>query len=258
MQRFRFAPSPNGYLHLGHSYSALLNAQMADEAKGELLLRIEDIDQIRARPEFEQAIYQDLTWLGINYHQDVRRQSEHFAFYKKAIEELLTQGLLYKSYETRSELKLVNAPKDPDGAVRFPLHILSNQERMRREAANAPFALRLNAKKILHLYPKAESWGDVVLARKETPASYHLCVVLDDALQGITHVVRGKDLEPAKELHILLQKIFQLPTPHYFHHPLVLDEKGEKLSKSKGATPLRESGLSSSEIVAEYKARKWM
>jgi glutamyl-Q tRNA(Asp) synthetase len=256
--RFRFAPSPNGYLHLGHAYCALLNAKMAKDLKGELLLRIEDIDITRARPAYEQAIYDDLAWLGVEYLTPARRQSEHFSFYEQAIHHLLNENLLYKAYETRSELKAATGEKDPDGALRFPLNLLSTAEIARREATKAPYALRLRSEKTLHLHEAATPWGDVVLARKDIPASYHLCVVLDDALQKITHVVRGQDLEAATPLHILLQKIFGLPTPHYHHHALILDEQGEKLSKSKGATALRASGLSLESIVAEYKAKKLM
>jgi glutamyl-Q tRNA(Asp) synthetase len=219
MSCFRFAPSPNGYLHAGHLYSARLNAEMAMARGGTLLLRIEDIDITRCRPHFEAAIIADLAKAGINFTGEVRRQSEHFSFYAAKIEELNARGLLYRSYETRTGRKNENYALKLDmqkalAIVSKPLFWLEKGERI--EA-------------------KPELWGDVTLARKEIPTSYHVSVVLDDAMQGITHVVRGEDLYEQTHIHVLLQALFNLPTPAYHHHGLIVDAEGEKLSKSKGA-----------------------
>jgi len=264
---FRFAPSPNGYLHLGHALSALINADMARAAGGRLLLRIEDIDATRCRPEFEAAIHEDLAWLGIAWEQPVRRQSEHFADYAAALARLDAQGLLYPSFESRSEIaRLVSArgegwPRDPDGAPLYPgaAREMPLAERERRIAAGEPYALRLDTTRALAragaltftetgapagaqtaIAAMPQVWGDVVLARKETPTSYHLSVVVDDALQGITHVVRGQDLYQATSVHRVLQALLAFHPPLYHHHRLILDAEGKKLSKSTGATALRE------------------
>jgi glutamyl-Q tRNA(Asp) synthetase len=266
----RFAPSPNGYLHLGHAYSALLNHDRARELGGRLLLRIEDIDPARCRPEYDEAIYDDLRWLGISWQEPVRRQSEHFADYASAIAELEAQGLLYPSFESRSELNALVAeldrqggwPRDPEGAPIYPgrARKLSAAERERRRAAGEPFALRLAMDRAVARAgvltwtesgagPRGQSglitaapqmWGDVVLARKEEPTSYHLSAVLDDALQGVTNVVRGQDLFWSTSIHRLLQALLGLPEPAYHHHKLILDADGKKLSKSTQATGLRE------------------
>jgi peptide/nickel transport system permease protein len=220
----RFAPSPNGYLHLGHAYSALLNSDMARELGGRLWLRIEDIDTERCRPEYEQAMYEDLCWLGMHWQDPVRRQSEHFSDYEMAIGRLEADGLLYPSFESRRELAALTAeldrhggwPRDPDGVPIYPgrARKLSAAERRRRRDAGEPFALRLAMDKAVARAgvltwtetgsgPQGETdlitaapqmWGDVILAGKETPASYHLAAVVDDALQGVTDVVRGQDL----------------------------------------------------------------
>jgi glutamyl-Q tRNA(Asp) synthetase len=299
---FRFAPSPNGYLHLGHAYSALLNFDLARARAGRFLLRIEDIDATRCRPAYEAAIYQDLGWLGLAWEQPVRRQSEHFAAYRAAIAQLDAQGLVYASFESRAEIaRLVRAreasgpwPRDPDGAPLYPgsAHALSAEERARRIAAGEPYTLRLDmaaamarAGSLAHIpakwppvrrqgyAPKNDvsaysdsagteyaltwrerdadgriatiaadpaAWGDVVLARRETPTSYHVSVVVDDAAQGITDVVRGRDLFAATAVHRLLQVLLGLPDPVYQHHSLILDADGRKLSKSTQATGLRE------------------
>ena len=221
---FRFAPSPNGLLHLGHAYSALLNFDRAREAGGRLLLRIEDIDATRCRPEYEAAIYEDLAWLGIAWETPVRRQSEHLADYRAALDKLSALGFVYPAFESRAEIaKLVAAreahgpwPRDPDGAPLYPgdAKSLSAGERARLIASGAPYALRLDmAAACRHVASLAwnelgegpdgergavparpEAWGDVILARKETPTSYHLSVVVDDALQGVSEVIRGQDL----------------------------------------------------------------
>jgi len=266
----RFAPSPNGYLHLGHAYSALLNHDMAREFGGRLLLRIEDIDAERCRPEYEAAIYEDLHWLGIAFIEPARRQSEHLPDYGAAIAELEAHGLLYPSFESRRELNAMVAeldqqgpwPRDPDGVPIYPgrARKLSAAERQRRRSAGEPFALRLAMDAAVAragvltwtetgLGPQGQSglvtaapqmWGDVVLARKEMPTSYHLAAVVDDALQGVTDVVRGQDLFWSTGIHRLLQALLGLPEPTYHHHKLILDDDGRKLSKSTKSTGLRE------------------
>lgn len=317
---FRFAPSPNGYLHLGHALSALLNADMAKAAGGRLLLRIEDIDAARCRPEYEAAIYEDLRWLGLRWEQPVRRQSEHFADYRAALGRLAAMGLVYPSFESRAEIAAMVAarepwPRDPDGAPLYPgtAKTLDAVERSNRIASGAPYALRLDMSAALVRLssftsplegevarprdcegereggeqdargkrlttplpippsqggreeiaagnisltwsesgsgPRAETgaitanpaaWGDVILARKDVPTSYHLAVVVDDAAQGVTDVVRGRDLFHATALHRLLQALLGLAEPRYHHHRLLTDADGRKLSKSTRATGLRE------------------
>ena len=252
---FRFAPSPNGHLHLGHALSALLNAEQAAKAGGRLLLRIEDIDATRCRPEYEQAIYEDLGWLGMTWEQPVRRQSEHLADYRAALDRLAGQGLVYPSFESRAEIAQAATGRDPDGAPLYSgaAKSLSAAERERRIAAGEPYALRLDMTAALArvgqltwdeagvaIAAKPEIWGDVVLARKDTPTSYHLSVVVDDALQGVTHVVRGRDLYESTSVHRLLQALLGLPVPAYRHHRLILDDDGRKLAKSTRATSLRE------------------
>ena len=268
---FRFAPSPNGFLHLGHALSALLNFAAARAQHGRFLLRIEDIDAARCRPEYEAAIYEDLAWLGLSWEQPVRRQSEHLGMYRLALERLQKEGLLYHSFESRGEIARMVAereatgqpwPSDPDGAPLYPgsIHSLDVAERKRRAAAGEPYTLRLDmataAARVgplswseLGSGPNGETgtvrahpqlWGDVVLARKETPTSYHLSVVVDDAAQGITHVVRGQDLFASTSVHRLLQTLLGIPAPIYVHHRLILDANGRKLSKSTAATALRE------------------
>ena len=267
---FRFAPSPNGYLHLGHAYSALLNFDSAKQSGGRFLLRIEDIDAARCRPEFEAAIYDDLAWLGLAWEPPVRRQSEHLSDYRDAVERLAAQGLVYPSFESRAEIAKMVAereahapwPRDPDGAPLYPgaAKFLSSGERARLLEAGAAYALRLdmaaacaragNLTWIEHgegpggesgvVAARPEAWGDVILARKETPTSYHLSVVIDDALQGVSDVVRGQDLFWSTSVHRLLQRLLGLPPPSYRHHRLILDAAGRKLSKSTEATGLRE------------------
>jgi len=263
---FRFAPSPNGFLHLGHAFSALLNFDLARIAGGRFLLRIEDIDTTRCRPEYEAAIYEDLAWLGISWEQPVRRQSGQLAAYSAALERLQRAGLIYPSFESRAEIaRLVGGregtwPRDPDGAPLYPgtARALSLAARERRIALGEPYALRLDmAKAIARAGPLTwseigpdgavkeisaapEIWGDVILARKDIPTSYHLAVVVDDASQGVTHVVRGEDLFAATGVHRLLQALLDLPNPVFRHHKLVLGHDGTKLSKSTQATGLRQ------------------
>jgi glutamyl-Q tRNA(Asp) synthetase len=274
---FRFAPSPNGYLHLGHALSALLNADRAKAAGGRLLLRIEDIDAARCRQEYERAIYQDLAWLGLVWEQPVRRQSEHFEDYRAALAKLDVMGLVYPSFESRAEIaRLVveretqgSWPRDPDGAplYRGAAKTMAPAERARR-IATEPYALRLDMSVALaHSGPltwtetgagpagetgtiaaNPAAWGDVILARKETPTSYHLAVTVDDAAQGVTEVVRGHDLFHSTSVHRLLQALLGLPAPRYHHHRLILDADGNKLSKSTLATGLR--GLRAQGVTA--------
>jgi glutamyl-Q tRNA(Asp) synthetase len=285
---FRFAPSPNGYLHLGHALSAALNFAMADRDNGRFLLRIEDIDRTRCRPEYEAAIYQDLAWLGLAWQQPVRRQSDHFDAYRAALGQLDAMGVIYASFESRAEIARQVAarervgpwPRDPDGVPLYPgdgKH-LSLLERARRVEAGEPYALRLDTALAIELAaeqsggapltwietgagPGGETgtipadpaaWGDVILARKDVPGSYHLSVVVDDALQDITHVVRGEDLFEATSLHRLLQLLLDYPPQVYHHHGLILDPDGRKLSKSTAATGLRElraAGATPGEIM---------
>jgi len=267
---FRFAPSPNGYLHLGHALSALINTDMARAAGGRLLLRIEDIDIARCRPEYEAAIYEDLAWLGLSWEQPMWRQSEHFDDYREALAKLDALGLVYPSFESRAEIAMLVAgreakgpwPRDPDGVPLYPgsARTMPAAERARRMATGEPYALRLDMAAAISRAgalswnetgqgPSGETgavaadpaaWGDVILARKDAPASYHLAVVVDDAAQAVTDVVRGQDLFHATSVHRLLQALLGYPAPRYHHHRLILDADGRKLSKSTAATGLRE------------------
>lgn len=281
---FRFAPSPNGYLHLGHAYSALINDEMARALGGTLLLRIEDIDTARCRPEFEQAIYEDLHWLGLNWEEPVRRQSEHFDAYADALAHLDRQGLVYPCFCSRSAvagaLTAETAwPRDPDGSPLYPgtCRHLTPAQRAERLAAGQPAALRLDMTAALkHVQERTGQkfgwreygrgmqgrevlaepalWGDAVLSRKDIPASYHIAVVVDDALQGVTDVVRGEDLYMATSLHRLLQLLLDLPAPCYHHHELLRDAAGRKLSKSlraKSLRTLRHEGLTPAQVRSQ-------
>jgi len=278
----RFAPSPNGELHLGHAFSALFTKATALRLGGRFLLRIEDTDKARARPEFEAGIMEDLHWLGIAWDEPVRRQSEHFPAYAATLDTLRALGLLYPCFASRKEIaEAANraAPPlghDPDGAPLYPgLHRGSDpDEAAARIAAGQPYALRLDMAKALGLalrmnggplafdsFDEAgsltriaaspERWGDVVLSGKERPATYHLAVVTDDALQGVTHVTRGMDLAAATDIHRLLQVLLGLPAPLYCHHRLILDASGRKLAKSqrdKSLRSLRAEGVIAAEI----------
>ncbi|MFJ5369819.1 tRNA glutamyl-Q(34) synthetase GluQRS, partial [Bosea sp. CER48] len=266
---FRFAPSPNGRLHLGHALSALTNQAMVLKVGGHLLLRIEDIDLTRSRAEFVEGIVEDLAWLGIAFEPGIRRQSEHFDDYAKALDALRERGLIYPCFRSRQEIRAeVTAweteagrpwPTDPDGAPLYPgpCKALEPGDGMRRIAAGEPHVLRLDMAKARAIAGKALSytvfdgeggtrvvmaapdrWGDVVLARKDVPTSYHLAVVVDDALQGVTHVVRGRDLEAATDIHVVLQHLLGLPTPLYHFHRLLLDKDGRKLAKSRQSDSL--------------------
>jgi len=257
----RFAPSPTGYLHLGHAASALTGWQAAREAPGgRFLLRIEDIDRTRCRPEYEQAILEDLGWLGLEWEQPVRRQSEHGADYRAALDRLAGRGVLYPCFCTRAAIaaEIAAAGAAPHGAD-GPLYPglcrrLDPAQRAARLAAGEPHALRLDAAAAaaavgpLAWEERGEgrvavvpgALGDVVLARKDIAASYHLAVVVDDALQGITLVTRGRDLFSATHVHRLLQALLDLPTPTYHHHLLLADATGRRLAKRTGALGLRQ------------------
>ncbi|KQS77950.1 glutamyl-Q tRNA(Asp) ligase [Rhizobium sp. Leaf384] len=293
---YRFAPSPNGLLHLGHALSALINARFAAETGGRLLLRLEDIDRTRCRPAFEQAALDDLAWLGLTFDEPIRRQSEHFADYERALDRLRDLGLVYPAFLTRGEIRTRVAaieaggapwPRDPDGAPLYPGPERDWSEAQRADAvaeataAGRPFAWRLDMAKArnavkgpltwqetglrahgepedgktvletVHAMP--EAWGDVILSRPDAPSSYHLSVTVDDALQGVTHVVRGQDLFHATSVHRLLQALLDLPEPVYHHHRLILGADGRKLSKSHrdtGLRDLREKGLSAADVRA--------
>jgi glutamyl-Q tRNA(Asp) synthetase len=261
----RFAPSPTGLLHLGHAHSALSGWRRARAAGGGFLLRIEDIDPTRCRPEFTDAILADLAWLGLEWDGPVRVQSEHLGEYRLALDALAARGLLYPCFCTRADIAREIAasaaaphlaPMGPDGPL-YPgtCRRLPEAERAARIAAGEAHALRLDMARALALAPRGLSFqeegegriacdparfGDVVLARKDTPASYHLCVTHDDALQGVTLVTRGEDLKPATDLHRLLQALLDWPEPAYAHHRLLTDAAGRRLAKRDRAATLRD------------------
>jgi glutamyl-Q tRNA(Asp) synthetase len=270
----RFAPSPTGFLHLGHAYAALVAWQSAKVTSGKFVLRIEDIDLGRCRPEFEEAIVEDMNWLGLDWERPVRRQSRHFADYAAALAKLEQQKLVYPCFCTRKEIEAeirrsAQAPQLADfSSAPYPgiCKRLQDHDRARRLAAGVPYALRLDCSKAMasvaswplgfeeegagpngetgHQLARPEQIGDIVLARKDLPASYHLAVVTDDALQGITLVTRGHDLFPATHIQRLLQALLGLPVPRYAHHRLILDPQGRKFSKRDGAITLRNLRLS--------------
>jgi glutamyl-Q tRNA(Asp) synthetase len=277
----RFAPSPNGELHLGHALSAMVGFDMAQRLGGRFLLRIEDIDTTRCREEYVTGIYDDLHWLGLTWEEPVMRQSEHFITYGRASDWLLKLGLLYPCFATRSEIgeetESMPTALDPDGAPLYPgLHKnLPNEEIAARLARNEPFALRLHMDRALtalegitgsrkvtfteldeagrpqRIEMDPADWGDAVIVRKDIPTSYHLAVTVDDGRQGVTHVTRGRDLYAATSLHRLLQALLGLPEPIYHHHRLLTESDGRKLSKSAGDTSLRtlrEAGVDAHDI----------
>lgn len=265
----RFAPSPTGYLHLGHAYSALAGWRAARAAGGRFLLRIEDIDRTRCRPTFTDAILEDLAWLGIDWDGPVRLQSHHFAEYRATLNALETRGLLYPCFCTRAEIAAAaSAPQGPEGPV-YPgtCRHLSDAARTARIAAGAPYALRLDMAAAFAAMPRPLTFieqgrgriacdparfGDVVLARKDTPASYHLCVTHDDALQGVSLVTRGEDLLAATDIHRLLQALMGWSEPAYAHHPLLTDPTGRRLAKRDGARSLRDlraAGFTPAEVL---------
>ncbi|WP_419317383.1 tRNA glutamyl-Q(34) synthetase GluQRS [Caulobacter sp. ErkDOM-E] len=271
----RFAPSPTGYLHRGHAFSALTAFEAARAAEGRFILRIEDIDATRSRPEYEAAIAEDLAWLGLDWEQPVRRQSEHLADYHAAIETLRERGLVYRCFRTRKELDIGRAPHEPQTPfIGGPLPPAEEAERLGRGEA---FAWRLSlpeAKKALGgfddltffeegagpdgqsglIQARPESAGDIVLARKDVGVAYHLAVVLDDALQGVTHVIRGEDLFEAAHIQRLLQALLNLPTPTYRHHRLLIGPDGKRYAKRDRAQTLRElraAGVTPADLRAE-------
>jgi glutamyl-Q tRNA(Asp) synthetase len=279
---FRFAPSPNGELHLGHAFSALFTWTMAARYGGRFLLRVEDTDPTRCRAEYIEKIYEDLAWLGIEWEQPVRIQSEHLADHAAALNKLRALGLVYPCFASRKEIAEAAARSspplghDPDGAPIYPglWRGADPAETAPRIAAGEPYALRLDMAKALALglarnggaiafdsfdetglraqaAARPERWGDVALSGKDRPVAYHLAVVIDDALQGVTHVTRGTDLLAATDIHRLLQILLDLPAPLYCHHRLILDETGRKLAKShrdKSLRSLRAEGVSAASI----------
>ena len=267
----RFAPSPTGFLHLGHAYSALFAWVCARGAGGRFLLRIEDIDRGRCRPEFADAILEDLAWLGLEWDGPVRRQSEHFDDYARALDRLTAMGLIYPCFCTRAEIQAEiaqagGAPHDSEGPL-YPgtCRGRSVEDRQRRIAAGESYALRLDMAQAAMRAGPLEwedseagrvaadplSHGDIVLARKDTPASYHLAVTVDDALQGVTLVTRGRDLFGATHVHRLLQALLDLPTPRYWHHQLLTDASGKRFAKrdrSLTLRALREAGKTPAQV----------
>jgi glutamyl-Q tRNA(Asp) synthetase len=264
---FRFAPSPNGELHLGHALSALVGYQRAGACGGRFLLRIEDIDTGRSRPEFVAGILADLAWLRLAWEEPVLFQSQRLPAYRAAAGRLEAMGLLYPCFASRAEIEAASAggARDPDGAPLYPGLFRGRDagEVAARRAAGEPFALRIDMARAMAaattklggealaftelaeddtpqaIAARPERWGDAVIVRKDTPASYHLAVVVDDAWQGVTHVTRGRDLYAATDLHRLLQVLLELPTPVYHHHRLITDDMGRKLAKSARDTSLR-------------------
>lgn len=271
----RFAPSPTGRLHLGHAFSALVAFKQAQAADGRFLLRIEDIDQGRCRAEFTDAIYEDLAWLGLKWHQPVRVQSEYFADYQAALQTLIDRGVAYPCFCTRKDIlqevkRAASAPHGPEGAI-YP----GTCRDAGKTAANARIdageahAWRLNLDAALAITGRNLTWrdkkhgiisaephilGDVVLARKDTPTSYHLSVVCDDALQAVTHVIRGEDLFHTTHIHVVLQQLLGLSTPRYHHHKLLTDSDGKRFAKrdkSQTLAQLRANGTDP-EVLIKY------
>jgi glutamyl-Q tRNA(Asp) synthetase len=268
---FRFAPSPNGYLHLGHALSAILNFEMAMACGGRFLLRIEDIDSTRARRHYETAIEEDLAWLGLVWEKPARRQSQHLEDYQKALDDLRRRRLVYPCFCSRGEVARKVAaleaetgkrwPRDPDGTPLYPrtCHSLSSDAARERAAHGDKAAWRLDLGRALEglatpltfaefgdsntgadLLANPALWGDALIARRDIGVSYHLAVCHDDALQGVTDIVRGRDLFAATHLHRLIQHLMHWPVPVYRHHRLILDSAGEKLAKSRRAPALRD------------------
>ncbi|TAN48163.1 MAG: tRNA glutamyl-Q(34) synthetase GluQRS [Rhodospirillales bacterium] len=264
----RFAPSPTGHLHLGHAYSALFAHEAARRSGGRFLLRIEDIDPGRCRPEFVISILEDLAWLGLTWETPVRRQSEHLADYRGALDRLEAMGLLYPCFCSRKDIAASGqAPHGPDGPL-YPgtCRGLSPAGRADSIAAGRPFAFRLDMAAAVRLAgppswrdldqgeqkARPQMFGDVVLARKDVPASYHLAVTLDDHLQGVTVVTRGRDLFEATHVHRLLQALLGLQVPDWHHHLLLMGPTGQRLAKRDRAETirsLRERNLSVDHVI---------
>lgn len=268
----RFAPSPTGDLHRGHAYSALTAFEAARAVGGRFVLRIEDIDTTRCRPEFEASILEDLSWLGLGWETPVRRQSDHFDDYRAALAKLEADGLLYRCFRTRGELAraIASAPHGPMAEV-FRGAALPPGEEAAKLAAGEPFAWRLSLdaaaaklggfgrlgftdERLGDFELRPELGGDAVLARKDAAVAYHLAVTVDDALQGVTHVIRGEDLLEATHTQRLLQALLDLPTPLYRHHPLLAGPDGKRFAKRDRAETLRslrERGMSAAELRRE-------
>ncbi|MBH68990.1 MAG: tRNA glutamyl-Q(34) synthetase GluQRS [Rhodospirillaceae bacterium] len=269
----RFAPSPTGFLHLGHAYSALFSENLAKMSDGIFLVRFEDIDRDRCSPDFERAIIDDLSWLNLKWHGQIRRQSDHMVDYTNAVNKLKRLKLLYPCTLSRKELSEALSAPHPDTLlpqnhntlVDTDKHI-SNQETQRRLRSGAPYALRLRMKSAIKMTGRMtwhdteagiqtaepEIFGDIVIARKDIPTSYHLSVTVDDAIQGITTVTRGDDLFGATHVQRLLQELLELPTPNYCHHKIITDDTGKRLAKRNKANTLkslRESGINREDIL---------
>ncbi len=262
----RFAPSPTGYLHVGHAFSALTAWRRARDAGGRFLLRLEDIDAVRCAPIFADAILEDLAWLGLDWDGPIRVQSEHMDEYASVLESLRGRGLIYPCFCSRNDIRraaIVAAPHGPDGGPHYPGTCRALSEAARAARAHEPHALRLDMARALvegltfqeegegTIAADPAAFGDVVLARKDTPASYHLCVTHDDAIQGVTLVTRGEDLRHATHLHRLSQALMGWPVPVYAHHRLLTDASGRRLAKRDGAATLRSSraaGMSGDEV----------
>jgi glutamyl-Q tRNA(Asp) synthetase len=264
---FRFAPSPNGEMHLGHALSAFVGYEQARACGGRFLVRIEDIDPGRSRMRYVEQIFADLAWLGIAWEEPVVFQSQRMSAYRTAVRRLEAMGLVYPCFATRAEIEAAvrDGAVDPDGAPLYPglYRARDPREVSRRQAAGERFALRIDMTAALAaaaarlggtrlaftelgedgaartVEAASERWGDAVIVRKDVPTSYHLAVVVDDAWQGVTHVTRGRDLFAATDLHRLLQVLLDLPAPVYHHHRLITDAAGRKLAKSAGDTSLR-------------------
>jgi glutamyl-Q tRNA(Asp) synthetase len=275
----RFAPSPTGDLHLGHAAAALNAWRRARDAGGRFLLRLEDIDPARCRPEYAAAILEDLEWIGLDWDGPVKVQSAHLADYQAVLDDMAGRDLLYPCFCTRTDIAReiaasLTAPHAPDGSPLYPgtCRTLSAAQRADRMATGERFAMRLDMRtalgrigRILEYHEEAEGriachperFGDAVLARKDAPASYHLCVTHDDALQAVTLVTRGEDLKPATDLHRLIQTLMGWPAPAYAHHPLWRDEHGKRLAKRDKAVTLRvmrDVGVSPQDIIARLSA----
>jgi glutamyl-Q tRNA(Asp) synthetase len=275
----RFAPSPTGHLHLGHAYAAWQAWRRARESGGRFLLRIEDIDPERCRPEYTDAIQEDLRWLGLDWDGEVLFQSARLPLYQACLDSLAARGLLYPCFCSRAEIRRelaasAFAPHAPDGAPLYPgtCRRLTVDEHAARLASGAPHAWRLDATRALEGAPplsfseegigdiraRPDLFGDVILARRDAPASYHLCVTHDDATQCVTVVTRGEDLRDATHIHRLLQHLMEWPVPLYVHHALLKNPEGRRLAKRDGATTLaslRRSRAAPSDILAAFDAR---
>jgi glutamyl-Q tRNA(Asp) synthetase len=272
----RFAPSPTGHLHVGHAFSAWTAWRAAVEAEGRFILRLEDIDTTRCKREFEPVIFDDLIWLGLDWEWPVRRQSEHFDDYARVLERLQALGVVYRCFKTRAEIldDIARAPHGRGEVYRGPVRPMGADEEAERLAAGEAFAWRLSLARCRDVLGERfarlrfvedgrgeiaadpDPLGDVVLARKDVGTSYHIAVVHDDALQGITHVIRGEDLFEQTPLHVLLQTLLDLPTPVYRHHRLLTDETGQRFAKRNRAATLkdmRDRGVGADSVLAQFR-----